>query len=534
MNRLLLHLDLSAGCAGDMFLAALVDSGLVSMSELAAAVEKLALPGVSVETFGDARGGVTGTRLRVLSHGEPVEELEGISATGEAAESMAAPAAPHLEAAPHDPGSGSHSQSHSHSHSHEHDHPHDHSHSHGHEHGHEHHHEHRPPRSRDSSAIVATSHRHPHPHHHAHRRLADILSVVADSGLAPEVKETARSLFLRLAEVEAGIHGVPVPLVRLHEVSADDSIVDIVLAAQAIQLLRERHGTVEISATPVNVGHGTLVAAHGRLPVPPPATLALLRGLPTWAGGAPGERCTPTGALLLSTFVTRWGAQPAMVVERIGHGLGTKDFPDGPNALRVSAGPPFAASPVPAGQESITLLEADLDDSPGEWVAWTRERLLAAGALDVVVVGTSMKKGRPGFLLRVLARPGSEEELARIVIRETSTLGVRIFDGRRIACDREMIRVTTSAGELPVKIARLGGDVVQVAVEYEAAAKLARSSGIPLKDLQQEAEGAARRLAAAAPRPRKGNAKKVTPRAAAKSTARTKSAKGRRPPRPAR
>lgn len=522
MNGLLLHLDLSAGCAGDMFLAALVDSGLVSMRELAAAVEKLALPGVSVETFGDARGGVTGTRLRVLSHGEPVEEAEGISDAGGADDEPAG------EAAPPTP---------SHSHPHEHA-PHaDDGHDHPHEHGHPHHHEHRPPRARDSHAVV-TSHRHPHPHHHAHRRLADILSVVAASELAPDVKETARALFLRLAEVEAGIHGVPVPLVRLHEVSADDSIVDIVLAAQSIHLLRERHGAVEISATPVNVGHGTLVAAHGRLPVPPPATAALLRGFPTWAGGAPGERCTPTGALILSTFVTRWGPQPPMVVERIGHGLGTKDFPDGPNALRVCAGRPFAASPVPAGHESIALLEADLDDSPGEWVAWTRERLLAAGALDVVVVGTSMKKGRPGFLLRVLARPGTEDELARIVIRESSTLGVRIFDGRRIACDREIVRVATSAGELPVKVARLGDEVVQVAVEHDAAAKLARSRGIPLKELQREAEAAARRLVAAAPGarpdPRSTGAapKGKRSRTAAKAPARKRPAKGtRRPPR---
>lgn len=436
-----LHFDFSAGCAGDMFLASLVDAGLLSPADLAEGIERLALPGVSLDCFRDVRGGVAGTRIRVLRDGRPVEEIEGVSATAEAAE-----------------------------HHHHHD-------------GHEHHHHrgHDHPERHDHS----DSHSHSHSHSHPHRHLSAVLAAVEESRLEREVISEALALFRRLAEVEAGVHGVASDQVFLHEVSADDSIVDVALAARAMFLLERRLGPLEVTGSPVNVGHGTLVAAHGRLPVPPPAVVALLRGKPSYGAGAPGERCTPTGALVIDRWVSRFGPQPLLRVAAVGHGLGTKEFPDGPNALRVVAGEPEAAA---GATEPVLVLEADVDDSTGELLGWARERLLAAGALDVVAVGTSMKKGRPGVLLRVLARPGDEPALVRLLFRETTTLGVRVLEARRHVLEREIVRTTTRWGEIPVKVGRSRGETLQVAAEYEAAAKIARSAEMPLKVVMREAE----------------------------------------------
>jgi len=451
-----LYFDFSSGCAGDMFLAALIDAGLLSVEDFTEGVERLGLPDVGVEFFKDIRGGVTGTRLRVLRGGRPVEEVQGISATASALgmnrrrrsaherdRHAHSPNAEHGPDAHGDPHSHTHSSSHSHSHSHD-DHP--------------------------------------------HRHLSEILAVVEDSGLPREVKKDSLELFERLAEIEGRIHGVAPSEVHLHEVSADDSIVDIALSAWAMNRLRRRFGALTVTGSPVNVGHGTFGAAHGRLPVPPPAVVELLRGRPTYGAGDPGERCTPTGALLIDRYVDRHEAQPPMIVREAGYGLGTKEFADGPNALRVLAGEPAAGE---ENGERIVLLEADLDDSTGEWIGWARERLLEAGALDVVTIGTSMKKGRPGVLVRVLARPESKNRLAEILFAETSTLGVRFFEGRREICEREVVKVSTASGIVAVKIARRGGTIVNIAAEQSTAAEIARSTGRPLKAIMREAEVAA-------------------------------------------
>ena len=446
-----LHLDLSAGAAGDMFVAAIVDAGLIQADEIRRVAASLGLPGVEVQLFGDSRGGVRGTRLRVLRNGKPVEEIEGSQPTAEAK---------------HGHSNERRKQDAGHEHGHDRRQKND-SHSHGTGHGHSHSH----------------GHSHGHSHEHGHRRLTEIVQVFERAHLPESVKREAARLATRLAEAESKIHGVPVAEVYLHEVSADDSIVDLALSAWCMERLRQG-GLTRVTATSINVGHGTVDVAHGRLPVPPPATTELLLGRPTYAAGLPGERCTPTGALLISAFVDEHRPQPPMRLLASGYGLGTKNFADGPNALRILAGEPERNG----AQSGVVLIEADVDDAPGEWVGYARERLLVSGALDVVLIPTSMKKGRPGQLLRVLAPASREETLVDVIFRETTTLGVRAHDLRRHECEREIVTVETRWGSVPVKVGKRHGNVMNVAAEYEACAELARQNGVPLKDVVREAE----------------------------------------------
>ena len=288
-----------------------------------------------------------------------------------------------------------------------------------------------------------------------------------------------KSMFSRLAEAEAAIHQMPVEKVHLHEVGAIDSIIDIVGAAFAF----EWAGAVQVVCSPLNVGGGTVHAAHGIFPVPAPATLALLGDAPVYSG--PGksvqkELVTPTGALIATTFATSFGVIPPMSIERIGYGAGSRDNPDTPNVLRLLMG---RAADRPSA-ERVTVIECEIDDMNPQIFGVAMDRLYAAGALEVFYVPVQMKKNRPGTLLTVVAPPELRAKLADIIFSETTTIGLRYQDVERECLQREIVPIETPLGVVRFKVASRSGHVLNVAPEFEDCAKLAAQHGLPLKEVQ--------------------------------------------------
>jgi uncharacterized protein (TIGR00299 family) protein len=412
-------------------------------------VARLGLPGVSVESRKALRGGVTGTRFRVLEGGRPIEGPDPDEGHGHK----------------HDP-------SHDHTHEHyEHDaHPRDrghvpHSHDHPHDHPHEHSHDH--------------SHG-THDHHHG-RDLASIRRLIAESALAAPVKERAIRLFQRLGEAEAKIHGMEVDRVHFHEVGAVDSIVDLVGAAAAIEFLSPGR----LTCGPVNVGSGRVKTAHGELPVPAPATAELLRGIPIW-GGPGGELTTPTGAVLLAVLVDEFTELPPLTLDGIGYGLGKKDLPGQPNAVRLVRGQPMTAG-AGDSRPQVAVLEAEIDDLPGEGFGFLMERLLEAGALDVYFTAVQMKKSRPGTLVTVLCRPPQLEALAGLLLVESGSLGCRYHLTSRFEAEREIVEVATAFGTVRVKRARFQGRLFAAAPEFDDCRRLALAAGVPWREVYRAA-----------------------------------------------
>jgi len=321
----------------------------------------------------------------------------------------------------------------------------------------------------------------PGPHH---RRLRDIDAILRASRLESQIQERALAVFARLAEAEAIIHQTAVDDVHFHEVGAIDSIVDITGTVIGLHVL----GVQRVMASPVNVGAGFVRAAHGVLPVPPPATAELLKGAPTYARGQDGELTTPTGAALLATLAEAFGPLPALCVEQIGYGAGTKDLPHAPNLLRVFIGEDNTRGDA----DLITVLEANLDDMNPEWFEYAQEQLFAQGALDVFYTPIFMKKNRPATKLTVLCEVGKVDVLADVLFRDTSTFGVRTYEVRRQKLQRFSQVVDTRYGPIAVKIGQWRGQVVQVSPEYESCRQAARRGGVPLKDVYQAAEAQAR------------------------------------------
>jgi uncharacterized protein (TIGR00299 family) protein len=335
---------------------------------------------------------------------------------------------------------------------------------------------------------------------HPHRHIAQIERLIARSALRPAARDRAIALVQRLAVIEADIHQTPVEEVHLHEVGALDSILDIVGGVFAL----EWFGAERIVASPLNLGSGTVRCAHGTLPVPAPATARLTQGVPVYADGPAMELTTPTGALLVTGFASSYGPLPAMRVARIGYGAGARDVPGRPNVLRLLVGEADAAAGTAGtaggSREQVSLLTFEIDDMNPQIYGVLIDLLLAAGALDVYYTAVQMKKNRPGTLVTVMARPEHRAALAAVVFRETTTLGVRYHDVEREVLDREIVPVTTPWGAVPVKVARLGGQVTNAAPEFEACLALARAHGVPIKDIQAAAtkawldsSGAARR-----------------------------------------
>jgi pyridinium-3,5-bisthiocarboxylic acid mononucleotide nickel chelatase len=330
--------------------------------------------------------------------------------------------------------------------------------------------------------------------HHPHRGLGEILRLIdqgREAGLAPAVAERASAIFRRLGEAEAKIHNVSVEQIHFHEVGAVDAIVDIVGASAGFALL----GIDDFYASALNVGGGRVEAAHGVMPVPAPATAELVRGAPTYSSGIEGEILTPTGAAILTTIVRRFGPLPPMRIDAIGYGSGTADLPSQANVLRM-----FVGESVPQGgiafssDETITVIEASVDDLNPQVYAYFAERALAAGALDVSSAPLQMKKGRPGQLITVLAPPGRADSLVDLFFRETTTIGVRAWEARRRVLAREMVRVETPYGAVAVKVSRLNGRVLNAAPEFEDCRRLALELNVPLKQIQAAASAAFQKL----------------------------------------
>ncbi len=451
------YLDCFAGISGDMFLGALLDAG-VPFSVLADAAGALNLgASLTVETVD--RSGISSKKVTVFEHGTPAES----------------------------------EVPHSHSHI-EHQHAHDHTHTHQpqtqhlHKTGQAHTHEEAPTQESGEA----------HTHTHVHgRSLTVIRQLIQSSPLAAPVKVLAIRAFELLGASEAKIHNVPVDDIHFHEVGAVDAIVDIVAASAGIVHL-------DIGAwqsSPLNVGGGMVVCAHGTFPVPAPATADLLRGMPTYSAHVQKELVTPTGAALIKALNPMFGPQPAMEVERIGYGAGSRNPKDFPNVLRLSIGESLAqVSPGAPSQtaslfevgstnsaQTVTLLETALDDLSPQLIAHVAEQALKLGALDVMLTPVLMKKGRPGTLITLLCEEDQQPALARLLLTETSTLGIRISRQQRICLDRRHVPVATPYGEIRVKTGTLRGEELNAAPEFEDCRIAASSHSVPIKLVQQAA-----------------------------------------------
>jgi pyridinium-3,5-bisthiocarboxylic acid mononucleotide nickel chelatase len=309
----------------------------------------------------------------------------------------------------------------------------------------------------------------------SHRHLSGIVKIIERGALSDRARANALAVFRKLAEAEALCHDVPIEKVHFHEVGAVDSISDIVGACVALDQL----DISEVYCSPVNTGSGTVNTEHGILPVPAPATARLLIGAPVYAQGPTMELTTPTGAALATTLARSFGPLPPMRVARTGHGAGSRDFPGQPNVLRVILG-----ETTPADEAlTVSVIEANIDDLNPQVLAWSAERLFDSGALDVTIEPIIMKKGRPGSLLRVVAKPEDREMLAQQIFAETSTLGVRVYSVERRVRARTFTEVDTPYGKVRVKVSSEG----DFAPEYEDCRKLALSSGAPLKQVIAEA-----------------------------------------------
>lgn len=320
-----------------------------------------------------------------------------------------------------------------------------------------------------------------------HRHLGTILELLQASSLPPSVRQGAEAVFDRLARAEALVHGVPLEKVHFHEVGAVDSIIDVAGVLLGLHLM----GVQQVYSSVLSVGHGTVMTAHGLLPVPAPATAKLLEGVPVREGPCEGELLTPTAAALLTHLASGFGHLPDLLVEGSGFGAGSRN-PETPNLVRVILGAPRGG---PGGEgnpdhDMVTVLEANIDDMPAVIFGHVFERLFEAGALDVYTIPLGMKKSRPGILLGVICRPEAASTLSALILAETTTLGVRAHDCSRLVSPRDIIRVDTRYGPVRVKVGRSPAGP-QVSPEYEDCRGLARDGGHPLKLVYEEARRAA-------------------------------------------
>ena len=324
-----------------------------------------------------------------------------------------------------------------------------------------------------------------HAHDHApERHLRELRAVIEDSHLSDHIKDRAVRVFTRICGVEAGIHGMDIEDVHLHEVGGVDAIVDVVGVLAGVDLLGLEH----IVVSPLPMGRGFIEAAHGRIPLPAPATLGLLAGVPMYGVPIAAELVTPTGAALLVELADAWGQLPAMTLRGIGYGAGTRDLAI-PNVLRLLLGEKSSGGPWLS--ETITELETHLDSDTGETIGHAMHKLLDAGALDVLAMPAQMKKGRPGHVVKVLARTEDADKLEHIMFEETTTLGVRRTDTRRDALPRQSDHVHTRFGVIAIKLSTTPDGKLQASPEYEDCRKAAEHHGVSLHEVTHEAEHAA-------------------------------------------
>jgi pyridinium-3,5-bisthiocarboxylic acid mononucleotide nickel chelatase len=438
------YLDCFSGISGDMFLGALVDAGVpAKLFEDTVAALNI---GARLEISRVNRSGITATKVDVFAHGE--KEL---------------PREVYWERQ-------------NHAHKHEHDHEADHKHSPEPVELREHNYS--QPQGEASRAGA------PAPHQHEHSRgLKEIREVIREAAISEGAKKTAIAIFEALGAAEAKIHNREIETVHFHEVGAVDAMVDIICAAVGAEAL----GVDEIVCSPLNVGGGTVKCAHGVLPVPVPATVELLKGAPVYSSDIQVELVTPTGAAIVKTLAKRFTPFPAMTIEKSGYGAGTRDFPGHANVVRLTLGESQAKFAENTSQETISVLEANLDDLNPQVFGYVVDRLLTEGALDTFALPVQMKKNRPGMLLTVLAKPEDASRLTQIIFTETSTLGVRRREEQRQVLARKWITVVTRWGDVRLKIASMNGTVTNYAPEYEDCRKIAAEHQVPLKSVMQEA-----------------------------------------------
>ena len=424
------YLECFSGISGDMLLGALVDAGapFAHLEQTAAALNV----GARLEMRKVMRGGITATKVDVITPDSPAQNAD---------HDHTHPKPEHA----HSP--ESHAQ-----------HPHE---AHSHE-----------------------AHAQPGHSHAPHRHLSSILAIIRAAPLTETTKARAIRAFELLGNAEAAIHSIPLEKVHFHEVGAVDTIVDIVCGAAGCEAL----GVDRWLASPLNVGSGTVVCQHGTLPVPAPATLALLGDAPVYAAGTPMERVTPTGAALLRMLNVTYASLPAVRIQSSGYGAGGRDTPGQANLLRILVGEAEAEPSLAVGSESIAVIETVIDDSSPQLLGYVSDLLLAAGAWDVYRAAVQMKKGRTGVQLTVLCRPDLVATLRDLIFRETTTIGLHWRTESKIALAREFRKVATPWGDVQIKIARWpSGAVANASPEYEDCRAIAEAHALPLKLVMQEA-----------------------------------------------
>jgi len=440
------YLECFSGMSGDMFLGTLVDAG-VPPQLLEKTVAALGLV-ARLEISRVVRNGISATKVDVCVDGEkdspreehwPQQKVGGASSAAE------------IE--------------------HDHGHPPDREHAHPHSHEHD-----------SESGLSRTGP--PVPYGHSHGRgLNEIREIIRKAAISNTSKKDAIAIFEALGTAEAKIHATSIEKVHFHEVGAVDAMVDIVCAAVGAEAL----GVDEIVCSPLNVGGGTVQCAHGTFPVPAPATLELLREIPVYSSGLQAELVTPTGAAIVKILAKRFAPFPAMKVEKSGYGAGTRDFAGHANVVRLTVGETASRLAAKMASETLTVLEANLDDLNPQVFGYVMDRLLEEGAWDAFGVPVQMKKNRPGMLLTVLCQPEDSDKLTQLLFTETSTLGVRRRDEVRQTLARRWENVTTEWGEVRIKIASMNGTVTNYAPEYEDCRRIATEHGVPLKMVMQEA-----------------------------------------------
>ena len=452
------YLECFSGISGDMLLGALVDAG-VPFDSLAKTAEALNV-GARLEVRKVVRGGLTGTKVDVISPDSTAPGHE------------------------HEPPTHAHADSQAHEHEpHSHEHTHD-GHSHTHAHSHEAH---------------AHTHGRGEPNTHApHRHLSTILKIIAAAPLSDAVKARSSRAFQLLGEAEAAIHSIAVENVHFHEVGAVDTIIDIVCAAAGAEIL----GIDRWLASPLNVGSGTVKCQHGTLPVPAPATLALLGDAPIYSAGSPMERVTPTGAAVLRMLNVKYQSLPAMRVKATGYGAGGRETPGEPNLLRLLVGEVKDLAAPASTEEPLAVIECVIDDSNPQVLAYVSELLLEAGAWDVYRIAVQMKKGRTGVQITVLCRPDLVPALEEIMFRETTTIGLHWRLENKLSLVRDFVAVSTPWGKVNIKVARWpNGKIANASPEYEDCRQLSTANAVPLKQVMQEAMQAFAATHPAAPTP---------------------------------
>jgi pyridinium-3,5-bisthiocarboxylic acid mononucleotide nickel chelatase len=349
--------------------------------------------------------------------------------------------------------------------------------------------------TRDKSGIAALHADVKVPLERAHRHLHTIEKIIHDSRLSDAVKKLSIEIFTNLAQAEAKIHGIEVGKVHFHEVGALDAIIDVVGACIGFELL----GIEKFACSKIHVGSGFAKMAHGKFPIPPPAVAELLKNAPIYSTEIEGELITPTGAAIISTVCDEFGHIPEMTVEKTAYGAGTREYKDFPNALRLILGESFNArtprqegakdfsvEEPPTDDGRLTVLETNLDDVSPEILGFVMEKAFETGALDCWFTPIQMKKNRPATLVSILCRKEDKEKFIGLLVRETPTLGLRVTEIERLCLAREIKQIETKFGTIPVKIARFGGEIVNVKPEFETMKEIARRENLPLREVEAE------------------------------------------------